>query len=150
VSVPDEPGQPEPPPAYTPPFPFAPLKTRCLAGLIDLAITLAVVVACALVLSNGGVIIGVLLVIAAFSFLEARSGQTPGKAVMHIRVLQLDGTPCTTLAAIVRNAFRVIDGFPGIYLIAITSLAGSKRRQRLGDQAAGTSVFVDDGRRTGH
>ena len=45
-----------------------------------------------------------------------------------------------------RHAFRVIDGFPGIYLIALTSVAGSKRRQRLGDQAAGTSVFVDPGR----
>jgi phosphoenolpyruvate carboxykinase (GTP) len=135
--------EPEKPPAYTPPYPFASLKTRCLAGLIDLALTLVVVVACALVLSNGGVIIGVLLVIAAFAYLEARSGKTPGKAVMGIRVRQLDGAPCTTLAAIVRNAFRVIDGFPGIYLIALTSVAGSKRRQRLGDQAAGTSVFDD-------
>jgi phosphoenolpyruvate carboxykinase (GTP) len=128
---------------YRPPFPFASLRTRCLAGLIDLAITLVVVVACALVLSNGGVIIGVLLVIAAFAYLEARNGRTPGKAIMGIRVLQLDGRPCTTLAAVVRNAFRVIDGFPGIYLIALTSVAGSKRRQRLGDQAAGTSVFDD-------
>ncbi|MEO9175666.1 MAG: phosphoenolpyruvate carboxykinase (GTP) [Gaiellales bacterium] len=128
---------------YRPPFPFASLRTRCLAGLIDLAITLVVVVACALVLSNGGIIVGVLLVIAAFAWAEARNGRTPGKAVMGIRVLQLDGTPCTSLAAIVRNAFRVIDGFPGIYLIALTSVAGSKRRQRLGDQAAGTSVFDD-------
>jgi uncharacterized RDD family membrane protein YckC len=139
--------EPEPEPAaYVPPFPFASLRSRCLAGLIDLAITLVVVVACALVLSNGGVIIGVLLVIAAFAALEARDGQTPGKAIMHIRVLQLDGARCTTLAAIVRNAFRVIDGFPGIYLIALTSVAGSKRRQRLGDQAAGTSVFDDRAR----
>jgi uncharacterized RDD family membrane protein YckC len=43
----------------------------------------------------------------------------------------------------VRNAFRVIDGFPGIYLVAVTSIAGSRRRQRIGDQAAGTSVFRD-------
>jgi phosphoenolpyruvate carboxykinase (GTP) len=140
---------PTPPPAYTPPFPFASLRARCLAGLIDLAITLVVVVACAFILSNGGVIVGVLLVIAAFAYLEARDGRTPGKAVLGIRVLQLDGAPCTTLAAIVRNAFRVIDGFPGIYLIALTSVAGSKRRQRLGDQAAGTSVFDDRGSRAG-
>ncbi len=145
MSEPEPAVEPEPP-AYTPPFPFASLRTRCAAGLIDLAITLIVVVGCALVLSNGGVIIGVLLVIAAFAALEARDGQTPGKAIMHIRVLQLDGSKCTTLAAIVRNAFRVIDGFPGIYLIAVTSIAGSKRRQRLGDQAAGTSVFDDRAR----
>jgi phosphoenolpyruvate carboxykinase (GTP) len=145
-----DPQGPTPPQVYTPPFPFASLRTRCLAGLIDLAITLVVVVACALVLSNGGVIVGVLLVIAAFAYLEARNGRTPGKAVMGIRVLQLDGTPCTTLAAVVRNAFRVIDGFPGIYLIALTSVAGSKRRQRLGDQAAGTSVFDDRVPRAGN
>ena len=84
-----------------------------------------------------------LIVIAAFAAFEARDGQTHGKRVMGIRVLQLDGSRCTTLAAIVRNAFRVIDGFPGVYLIALTSVAGSKRRQRLGDQAAGTSVFDD-------
>lgn len=134
---------PAEPPAYVPPYPFAPLKTRCVAGLIDLAITLAVVVPCALILANGGVIIGVLIVIGAFAVAEARTGRTPGKAIMGIRVLQLDGSPATTLAAIVRNAFRVIDGFPGIYLIALVSLAGSRRKQRIGDQAAGTSVFVD-------
>ena len=84
-----------------------------------------------------------LIAIALLAFAEARYGRTPGKALVGIRVLLLDGSPTTTLAAIVRNAFRVIDGFPGIYLIALTSVAGSKRRQRLGDQAAGTSVFVD-------
>jgi uncharacterized RDD family membrane protein YckC len=137
---------PAAPPPYVPPYPFAPVRTRCIAGLIDLAITLAIVVPCALVLSNGGVIVGVLLAIAAFAVAEARWGRTPGKAAVGIRVLLLDGSPATPLAAIVRNAFRVIDGFPGIYLIALTSVAGSKRRQRLGDQAAGTSVFVDPAR----
>jgi phosphoenolpyruvate carboxykinase (GTP) len=37
----------------------------------------------------------------------------------------------------------VIDGFPGIYLIAVASIGGSRRKQRLGDQAAGTSVYDD-------
>jgi phosphoenolpyruvate carboxykinase (GTP) len=129
----------DPPPGLA----YASIRTRSLAGLIDLALTLAVVVPLGLALGQSGVIVGVLIVIAAFSFLEGRSGQTPGKAVVGIRVLLLDGRPCTTLAAVVRNGFRVIDGFPGVYLIALTSLAGSKRRQRLGDQAAGTSVFVD-------
>jgi phosphoenolpyruvate carboxykinase (GTP) len=122
---------------------FASLRRRSLAGLIDLAATLAVVVPLGLLLGQTGIVGGVIIVIAAFSFLEARFGQTPGKALVGIRVLLLDGRPATTLAAVVRNVFRVIDGFPGIYLIALTSLAGSKRRQRLGDQAAGTSVFVD-------
>jgi phosphoenolpyruvate carboxykinase (GTP) len=122
---------------------FASLRTRSLAGLIDLAVTLAVVVPLGLWLGQSGVIVGVLLVLAAFAYLEAHGGRTPGKAIVGIRVLLLDGRPCTALAASVRNAFRVIDGFPGVYLIALVSLAGSKRRQRLGDQAAGTSVFLD-------
>jgi phosphoenolpyruvate carboxykinase (GTP) len=135
--------------APPPDLAFAPLRTRSLAGLIDLGVTLAVVVPLGLWLGQSGVIIGVLLVIAAFSYLEAHGGRTPGKAILGIRVLLLDGRPCTALAAIVRNAFRVIDGFPGVYLIALSSLAGSKRRQRLGDQAAGTSVFLDRRARAG-
>jgi phosphoenolpyruvate carboxykinase (GTP) len=122
---------------------FASLRTRCLAGVIDLAITLAVIVPLGLALGQTGVLLGAVLVIAAFAAAESRTGRTPGKALMRIRVLQLDGRPCTTLGAIVRNAFRVVDGFPGIYLVALASVAGSKRRQRIGDQAAGTSVYDD-------
>jgi phosphoenolpyruvate carboxykinase (GTP) len=129
--------EPDPKPA------FATLRTRCIAGLIDLAVTLAVVVPLGLVLHQSGVLLGAVLVIAGFAAAEARTGRTPGKAIMRIRVLQLDGRPCTTLGAIVRNAFRVVDGFPGIYLVALASVAGSKRRQRIGDQAAGTSVYDD-------
>jgi phosphoenolpyruvate carboxykinase (GTP) len=131
--------EPEPEPQLA----FASLRARCAAGLIDLAVTFAVVVPLGLVLHQTGVLLGAVIVIAAFAAAEARTGRTLGKAVMRIRVLQLDGRPCTTLAAIVRNAFRVIDGFPGIYLVALASVAGSKRRQRIGDQAAGTSVYDD-------
>jgi uncharacterized RDD family membrane protein YckC len=83
------------------------------------------------------------VVCAGFALFEARGGRTPGKRLLHLRVLQLDGTPCTGLAAGLRNAFRVLDSFPGFYLLAVVSIAGSKRRQRLGDQAGGTSVFKD-------
>jgi phosphoenolpyruvate carboxykinase (GTP) len=128
---------------------FASLRSRCIAGVVDLAITLIVVVPLTLAFSQSGLLVGVALVIAAFAAMEANGGRTPGKALMHIRVLQLDGTPCTRLAAIVRNVFRVIDGFPGIYLIAVASIGGSKRKQRLGDQAAGTSVYDDRRSRLG-
>ena len=53
----------------------------------------------------------------------------------------LDGTPCDLRAALVRTAFRFVDAFPGIYLIGGFAIAGTKRRQRIGDQAAGTSVY---------
>ena len=53
----------------------------------------------------------------------------------------LDGTPCDGRAAIIRNVFRFLDWFPGIYLIGGFAIASNSRRQRLGDQAAGTSVY---------
>ena len=45
------------------------------------------------------------------------------------------------LGAVLRNVFRLLDAFPGVYLVAVVSVAGSRRRQRIGDQAAGTSVY---------
>ena len=62
-----------------PDLPFASLRTRSLAGLIDLALTLAVVVPLGLLLGQSGVILGVLLVIALFSYLEARFGPDAGQ-----------------------------------------------------------------------
>ena len=53
----------------------------------------------------------------------------------------LDGTPCDGRAAIIRNAFRFLDWFPGVYMIGGFAIASTRRRQRLGDQAAGTSVY---------
>ena len=41
-----------------------------------------------------GVLIGLLLVIAVFSLLEASGGQTPGKRLLGLEVRYLDGTPC--------------------------------------------------------
>ena len=118
----------------------ASLKPRMLAGLIDLVPSLVVLLPLAYRFKDLGFAIGSALVVAGFSVFEARGGQTPGKRALGLRVLHLDGTPCTTIGAVVRNLFRVIDAF-GIYLIAVAAIAGNKRRQRIGDQAAGTSVY---------
>ena len=53
----------------------------------------------------------------------------------------LDGTPCDWRAAVIRNGFRFLDWFPGVYMIGGFAIASTRRRQRLGDQAAGTSVY---------
>jgi uncharacterized RDD family membrane protein YckC len=42
---------------------------------------------------------------------------------------------------LIRNAFRFLDWFPGVYMIGGLAIIGTARRQRLGDQAAGTSVY---------
>jgi uncharacterized RDD family membrane protein YckC len=69
------------------------------------------------------------------------NGQSPGKFLMKIKVIRLDGTPPTVGDYILRWLFRAIDFrlfSPAVALIVITS--GGKG-QRLGDIAAGTSVI---------
>ncbi len=136
----DAPESAAPPTTARVPAP-APVRARALAGLIDL-------VPCDLVLflllwkaGQAGLLVGMLLVVVAFSALEARGGQTPGKRLTGLEVAYLDGTRCDLRAAIIRNSFRFLDWFPGIYLIGGLAIASTRRRQRLGDQAAGTSVY---------
>ena len=63
------------------------------------------------------------------------------RRLLGLEVRYLDGTPCDGRAAVIRNAFRFLDWFPGVYMIGGFAIASTRRRQRLGDQAAGTSVY---------
>ena len=117
------------------------MRTRALAGLIDLVPADILIVVLLKQFQGLGFFVGVLLVVVAFSALEARGGQTPGKRLLGLEVRYLDGAPCDGRAAIIRNAFRFLDWFPGVYMIGGFAIAGNRRRQRLGDQAAGTSVY---------
>ncbi len=131
---------PETAPQVTAPAP-APLRARALAGLIDLVPADILIVVLLKQFQGLGFFFGVLVVVIGFSLLEARGGQTPGKRLLGLEVRYLDGAPCDGRAAVIRNAFRFLDWFPGVYLIGGFAIAGNRRRQRLGDQAAGTSVY---------
>lgn len=126
-----------PPPGPAP----APVRLRALAGIIDLVPCDIVLGVLAWRFAGMGIFVGVLISATVLCLFEARGGQTPGKRLTGLEVRYLDGTPCDARAAIIRNAFRFLDWFPGIYLIGGFAIAGNKRRQRLGDQAAGTSVY---------
>jgi uncharacterized RDD family membrane protein YckC len=119
----------------------APVRTRALAGLIDLVPSNALLGVLAWRFEGTGLFFGLLIVVIVFGLLEARDGRTPGKTLLGLEVRYLDGTPCDGRAAIIRNAFRFLDCFPGVYMIGGFAIASTRRRQRLGDQAAGTSVY---------
>jgi uncharacterized RDD family membrane protein YckC len=68
---------------------------------------------------------------------EALTGQTLGKAIMGIRVVDMRGRPLRPAAAAARAVLLLVDGIV-IGLIAVH--ATGKRQQRLGDLAAGTVV----------
>jgi uncharacterized RDD family membrane protein YckC len=77
--------------------------------------------------------------LAYFIVMEATSGATLGKRVMHLKVVKQDGTPMDWQASIARNVLRLIDGFL-FYLVGAIVIWVSKTKQRLGDMAAHTIV----------
>ncbi len=69
------------------------------------------------------------------------SGQTPGKRLLGIRVIQASGMPLTIGGAIIRNLLRLFDFLPLFYVVGMLSLFATRRTQRLGDLAANTVVI---------
>jgi uncharacterized RDD family membrane protein YckC len=76
-----------------------------------------------------------------FAFFEvAWQGQTPGKRLAKIRVIQDDGKPIGLSQAALRSLLRPIDDL--LFIGAFFILFG-KREKRLGDWAAGTLVIQE-------
>ncbi len=75
-------------------------------------------------------------------------GQTPGKRLMGIRVIQLRGTSITFTQSAIRNIVRFADGlplpWPGTYAVGFVVAALSPKHRRLGDVFAGTLVVHID------
>lgn len=67
-------------------------------------------------------------------------GQTPGKRVAKIRVIQQNGRAITMFESMARNLVRAIDALPTAYVIGTISIFVTRRNQRLGDLVAGTLV----------
>lgn len=67
-------------------------------------------------------------------------GQTLGKRIVGIRVVNEDGTRIRWQASLLRNLLVAADALPGTYLFALVSMLSSRRFQRIGDHAAGTLV----------
>ncbi|HKI37209.1 MAG TPA: RDD family protein [Gemmataceae bacterium] len=69
------------------------------------------------------------------------AGQTPGKRLLGLRVLQMDGTGISFVQAAVRNIVRMADApLPAIYALGFVVAACNRHCRRLGDLAAGTLV----------
>jgi uncharacterized RDD family membrane protein YckC len=67
-------------------------------------------------------------------------GQTPGKRLLGIRVIQWHGTAITFTQAALRNILRIADFLPIGYLVGALVSMGNRENRRLGDLAAGTLV----------
>src|SRR3954465_2752875 len=68
------------------------------------------------------------------------NGQTIGKRLLHLRVIDQTGLPLRIEQALVRNIMRVFDALPLAYLVGGISALSSPLMQRFGDRVAGTLV----------
>lgn len=71
-------------------------------------------------------------------------GQTIGKRLLRLRVIDAQGLRLEFSQIVVRNLLRFVDGLPLLYFVGGLLCILSKRCQRLGDLAANTVVLRED------
>jgi uncharacterized RDD family membrane protein YckC len=137
-------------------LPLAGPVNRCLAWIIDAAGVLASYKILKMVIALIQVISPDMSTAASiFIFFVLRTGysivfewywngQTVGKRVMGLRVMDVNGLRLQPSQIIIRNLLRAVDSLPSFYLLGgVTSLI-SRYGQRLGDLAACTIVVTSD------
>ncbi len=68
-------------------------------------------------------------------------GQTVGKRLLRLRVVDASGLRLQFSQVAIRNLLRVVDLLPGMYLVGGVATLCSRKAQRLGDLAANTVVI---------
>ncbi|HEY7314826.1 MAG TPA: RDD family protein [Gemmataceae bacterium] len=133
------------------------LGSRFLAWLIDLVAIMGVdlmgiIVGSILIIGRPGlgmalfIIWNFVVMYGYFLFFEwLWNGQTPGKYLLGIRVIQWRGTAITFFHSAVRNLLRIADGLPiplplGPGLLGFVVAACNREQRRLGDLYADTIV----------
>jgi uncharacterized RDD family membrane protein YckC len=77
-----------------------------------------------------------------FNFFEwLWNGQTPGKRLLHLRVIKVDGSPVSGVDVLLRNLSRPIDTLGPMGLLGLLMIFISRKAQRLGDLMARTLVI---------
>jgi uncharacterized RDD family membrane protein YckC len=84
----------------------------------------------------------VFLVVMALYFVlfEGLAGATPGKKVLGLRVVTVDGGRVGLGRALARNLLRAVDSLPALGIFAAVLISSSPERARFGDRLAGTRV----------
>ncbi len=141
---------------------MAGLGSRILAGTVDAAISIGVLILMVMSLGLAGSISGGVMDVAAalmgagvlilfigvpIAFETLVNGRTVGKMAVGLRVVMNDGSPVTLWPSTVRNLARLVDLLPAFYAAGLLSMLVTSREQRLGDLMAGTIVVRDRIRR---
>ena len=128
---------------------------RGFAAVVDFLIASVIVFTALAILSWAGafdqtsffvlggltLIVTLVLIWAYFILLEwLWNGQTIGKRIFRLRVINEDGSPARFTAVLIRNLLRLVDFLPALYGVGVLVIVLSPKSQRLGDLAAGTYV----------
>lgn len=127
------------------------LPARFYAFLLDMLIRLALLYAVAIGAAVGGGIGLAIWLILLFAlewlypvaFELSRSGATPGKRALRLKVVMDNGLPITPAASLTRNLLRVADFLPFLYGFGAVSMLLRRDFKRLGDLAAATLVVYE-------
>jgi len=124
------------------------LSARFYAFLLDWLIRFIIVIAAATAATRVGGLalgfVGLLYFLLEWfypvAFELGRSGATPGKSILGLKVVMDNGLPVTPAASFTRNLLRVADFLPFLFGAAIVSMLLRQDSKRLGDLAAATIV----------
>jgi len=123
---------------------------RYIAALLDNILAMVVAVMAAKIVDRDVPLIQVPLLVGAYLgyylVFEGLLSRTPGKILMGLIVIQLDGRPCTRRQVLVRTAFRLLEVNPIVLggTPAAISIIWTRNHQRIGDKAAGTIVVLTE------
>ncbi len=132
-------------------LPVAGLPLRMASGAIDLLATLVLLLgvtylfttltgqASDAVIATFGILTVVVVLVIVPTLVETISrGRSLGKWALGLRIVRDDGGPITMRHALTRALIGTVEGFPFMYVPAVTAALIHPRGKRLGDMAAGT------------
>lgn len=132
-------------------YDLASLGDRIVGRIVDFLIIVAYVFLVMMIFASGGnsgsgMQLAVFLAFMPVVFYDLVSeifmnGQSVGKRVMKIKVINLDGGQATLGQYVIRWLFRLVDFSLTGNLCALISVAVSEKHQRVGDMVAGTTLI---------
>ena len=133
-------------------LPLAGTVSRCLAWIVDAGVMLAAYqVIKSLIGALGIISFDISMAVGTLAFFAIRTGyamgmewfwqgQTIGKRVLGLRVMDVNGLRLQPSQIIIRNLLRAVDSLPLFYLVGGIACLVTRDGQRLGDLAANTIV----------
>lgn len=129
-------------------YELANTKDRILAQVIDLIVKIVVVALFYFIINSIGSYeenMWMLVVLPWVTFYSLMfetlwKGQTPGKRLIGLKVIHVEGQQMNFIDYLIRWSFRIVDLYFTAGVLAILLVSSNERNQRLGDQMAQCTV----------